>query len=116
MPKSYLETIVLVQIEQANIVAPDTEYRFSAPRKWRFDLAWPNLMLAVEVEGGVHSRGRHTRPAGYEKDCEKYNSAILLGWRVLRVTSKHIMSGEALLWIEQAIGMTDTTNNTTKTL
>ena len=62
-------------------------------------------MLALEIEGGVHSRGRHTRPIGYEKDCEKYNSALVLGWHVLRVTSKHISSGEALSWVEDMLNV-----------
>ena len=44
-------------------------------------------MAAVEIEGGTWSGGRHTRGAGYEADCIKYNIATLKGWRVLRFTS-----------------------------
>jgi len=43
-------------------------------------------MIAVEVEGGVWSRGRHVRGAGYLADLEKYNAAVVMGWRVLRYT------------------------------
>jgi very-short-patch-repair endonuclease len=64
--------------------APECEYRFDAERRWRFDFAWPNLKLAVETEGGVWIRGRHVRPVGYLADLEKYNRAVVLGWRVLR--------------------------------
>ena len=63
--------------------APVREYRFAAPRRWRFDFAWPHLMLALECEG----MGRHQRFAGYRSDCEKYTQAALMGWRVLRVMS-----------------------------
>lgn len=56
------------------------EYRFHPTRKWRFDFAIPELKLAVEIEG----RGRHQTVDGFRKDCEKYNAALLLGWRVLR--------------------------------
>jgi hypothetical protein len=56
------------------------------------------------VDGGVHSGGRHTRGAGFEVDCEKLNEAVLLGYRVLRVTTKHVESGDALEWIERALG------------
>lgn len=66
------------------------EHRFDRVRKWRFDFAWPSRMLAVEVEGGTHSGGRHTRGAGYAADCEKYNAATISGWRVLRFTSDHL--------------------------
>lgn len=63
-----------------------SEYRFHPTRKWRFDFAHPEKMIGIEIEGGVFSKGRHTRGMGYIKDCEKYNSAIILGWRVLRYT------------------------------
>lgn len=72
-------------------------------RRWRFDFAWPAHMLAVEVDGGTYSGGRHTRGAGYERDCEKANEAVLRGWRVLRVTTQQVDSGEALAWIERAL-------------
>ena len=64
--------------------APECEYRFDPERRWRFDFAWPSLRIAVEIEGGVWIRGRHVRPVGYLADLEKYNRAVVLGWRVLR--------------------------------
>lgn len=36
-------------------------------------------------------------------DCEKYAEAVLAGWRVIRVTSTHVNSGEALEWIRRAL-------------
>lgn len=65
---------------------PTPEYRFAPPRRWRFDYAWPDARVAVELEGGVHSGGRHVRGAGFERDAEKYNAAAASGWRVLRYT------------------------------
>ena len=79
------------------------EYRFNPLRKWRFDFAWPELMLAVEVEGGIWSGGRHTRGDGFIKDCEKYNCAAEYGWTVLRYANKPINSGEAANQIERII-------------
>ena len=55
-------------------------------RKWRFDIAWPEYKIAVEVEGGVYTSGRHTRGVGYEMDLRKYNAAALCGWLVFRAT------------------------------
>ena len=60
-------------------------------------------MLAVECEGGTYSKGRHVRGEGFAKDCEKYNVAALLGWRVLRFTGSMIYSGEAVTQIEEAL-------------
>lgn len=65
---------------------PVSEHRFDATRRWRFDFAWPDKKVAVEIEGGTHANGRHNRAAGYAKDCEKYNAAAEAGWRVLRYT------------------------------
>ena len=53
-------------------------------------------MIAVELEGGVWTNGRHSRGAGFTSDCEKYNEAQLLGWRVLRFTSEHLNNGYAM--------------------
>jgi hypothetical protein len=72
------------------IPIPIPEYKFFAKRKWRIDYAWPNNYLAVEIEGGVYSRGRHIRPTGFINDMEKYNCLILCGWKLLRFTPKNI--------------------------
>ena len=62
------------------------EYRFDPTRRWRFDFAWPEERVAVECDGAVYARGRHTRGYGFEGDCEKLNAATRQGWRVLRYT------------------------------
>ena len=62
------------------------EWRFRPSRKWRFDYAIPAARVAVEVEGGVFTGGRHTTGAGFTADLEKYNTAESMGWHVLRIT------------------------------
>ena len=79
------------------------EYQFDAKRKWRFDRAVPSRMVAVELEGGVYSGGRHVRGGGFEKDCEKYNAAALAGWKVGRFTARMVDNGEALAWLRKAL-------------
>ena len=101
---SELEDLLQFQMRVAGVPAPVLEHRFHDVRKWRMDFAWPDLLIAVEVEGGTWAGGRHTRGAGFEKDCEKYNTAALLGWRVYRFTSSMIKSGRALETIEEAFG------------
>jgi very-short-patch-repair endonuclease len=91
------------QCEAAGLPAPEREVRFHATRRWRFDLLWRAKRIAIEVDGGVFLGGRHTRGVGYTKDCEKLNEALLLGFRVLRVTPGQVQSGQALAWIERAL-------------
>ena len=76
------------QLMNGGMPDPVEEYYFHPKRKWRFDRAWPQYLVAVELEGGVWSEGRHVRPQGFEGDCEKYNTAATFGWRVLRFTGK----------------------------
>lgn len=82
---------------------PLREYRFHPTRKWRFDIAWPTKMVAVEVDGGAWIGGRHTSGSGFEADCVKLSTAAAMGWRVLRVTPRMIRDGVALTLIEQAL-------------
>lgn len=100
---SDLEETLAFQIRATGLPEPVREYRFAPPRRWRVDFAWPNVALLVEVEGGHWTGGRHTRGAGFDKDCEKYNEAGLLAWRLIRVTSTHIKSGQAVEWIKRAL-------------
>lgn len=72
---------------------PVAEHKFHDTRRWRFDLAWPALKLAAEVNGGVFVGGRHSRGAGQMKDYEKLNAAVLLGWSVIQVVPKQITDG-----------------------
>ena len=100
---SPLETLLLAQIQQAGIPEPCRETRFHPLRRWRLDMSWPALHLAVEIEGGTKSKSRHTNCIGYENDCRKYNEAVLHGWRLLRFTGDMIQQGEALAMLIRAM-------------
>lgn len=89
--------------EQAGIPAPEYEFRFAAPRRWRFDYAWPLHKVALECEGGVFVSGRHTRPTGFVRDMEKYNEATARGWLILRCQPKELMLTKTLDYIKSAI-------------
>jgi very-short-patch-repair endonuclease len=83
------------------------EYRFHPARRWRFDAAFPARKVAIELDGGVFAAGRHTRGAGFIKDCEKINEAQVLGWRVFRFTPQQMESGEMSSFLERALGISD---------
>ena len=102
---SFLEIVLLAEIEQNNLPKPEREYRFHPKRKWRFDFAWPEIKAAVEVEGGIWITGRHNRGQGFIDDCEKYNEAALLGWTVLRFPGDWVADGQAIKYLERLITM-----------
>jgi hypothetical protein len=78
------------------IPLPEKEYKFHHERKWRFDFCWKEKMIALEVEGGVWSNGRHTRGSGFIKDMEKYNAAAVLGYRVVRCMPSELCKIETM--------------------
>ncbi|MBE0696648.1 MAG: hypothetical protein IH586_06965 [Anaerolineaceae bacterium] len=90
-------------MQLSGLPVPEREFLFHSKRKWRFDFAWPDLLIAVEVEGGIWSGGRHVRGEGYEADCEKYNTAQMEGWMVLRFTPGMLKRSSAGEMIEKAI-------------
>jgi hypothetical protein len=61
--------------------------------------------LAVEIEGGAWVGGRHTRAKGFLADIQKYNTATLMGWRIIRVTPQMVEKGEVVTLVLQAMGM-----------
>lgn len=93
---SPLERLFLDHCLLAGLPPPVQEHRPIAGRRWRFDFAWPEAMVALEVEGGTWAHGRHNRGSGYESDVQKYNAATMAGWKVLRATGAMVRSGEAL--------------------
>lgn len=95
---------LLRHCELSGVPLPVLEYRF-CERRWRFDAAWPEpQMVALEIDGGAWTNGRHTRGAGFIADCEKLNEATLLGWRVIRVTPQQVENGKALALVQRALG------------
>lgn len=100
------------QCTEAGLTPPVRELHFHPTRRWRFDYAFVDARLALEVQGGAFKttggRGRHTRGPGYREDLAKLNEAQLLGWRVLQVLPEDIRSGRALLLVQRALGCVDT--------
>lgn len=94
--EDYLEN----QITTNSLTKPTREYRFIPPRRFRFDFAWVDVKFAVEVDGNVFGKSRHTSGKGFSVDCEKFALACIDGWRVMRVTTGQVSSGEAITWIK----------------
>ncbi len=106
--KAKQESDIFTKICKSNLsVECIKEYRFHPTRRWRFDYAIPSHKIALEVEGGVWTNGRHTRPQGFLKDMEKYNTASALGWRVLRTTPSELLKVATINLLKQAIQSTN---------
>lgn len=92
MKQSSLErTFDTLRLQLApDLPEPEREYRFHHKRKFRFDFAWIDDRVACEVEGVISAKSRHTTISGYTKDCDKYNLAAEMGWRVFRYTVIHL--------------------------
>lgn len=73
------------------------ELSFCEGRLWRMDYAFPDAKVAVEVEGGTWTGGRHTTGSGFKKDAEKYNTAASLGWLVLKATPDMLVDDDFLV-------------------
>ena len=86
------------QLRAVGIDPPAREHRFHPTRNWRFDYAWPDLQLAVELQGfGHHQLNR------YFSDVEKFNAAMLAGWHIYLVTTAMVHNGTGLALVEQAL-------------
>lgn len=108
LSNSALAAIAFLQLlKEARLAEPIMEYRFDAHRQWRFDFAWPERKVALEVDGGIWKQGRHTRGAGWLKDTEKLNSAATQGWRMLRCTPQQLASPEMIETIKAALNHRD---------
>jgi very-short-patch-repair endonuclease len=102
--ESELEIHLATRIRQLRLPEPVTQHRFHPIRRWRFDFAWLDQRLAVEVDGGTYSAGRHVRASGFHGDAEKLNAATELGWRILRFDRDMVIDDTAVATIARVLG------------
>ena len=103
MSKSALEAELALQIRALGLPEQVREYTAVEGRKFRFDFAWLEHRLLVEVNGGTYTKGAHSTGRGIARDYEKANLATLDGWRVLMFDGKAVKSGVAVEVIRQAL-------------
>jgi very-short-patch-repair endonuclease len=94
-------------IELAGLPTPERQHRFAKDlgRQFRFDFAWPDRKLAVEVDGATFMLRRSSKQRGRlvpvgrhnrREDLQRANIAARLGWMVLRYTPDMVFKGEAI--------------------
>lgn len=118
MANSTLETAFAYQAKVVGLPAYEQQYRLAAitvglgagVRKrlkdaglqdWRFDFAWPDRKLLVELNGGTFINGRHNRGSALKSEYKKWNHAQSEGFNVLIFDSGMVTSGEAVNQVEK---------------
>ena len=56
---SYLETSFEMWLQSEGITGFEREFTFTVGRKWRFDFAWRQQQVAVEIDGLTNRGGSH---------------------------------------------------------
>ncbi len=98
------ERLVADACHNLGLPEPEREHKFavSIGRMWRFDFAWPDQRVALEIDGDLWN-GRHTSGDGRRDDMVRDAFALLDGWRVFRVDALLLRQGYALKWLEIAL-------------
>lgn len=108
MPKkSHLEKKFLAKWEsvaQPDDPRPVTEYYAVPKRRFRWDVAWPDHKILIEIQGGTWNGGAHGRGSGIRRDANKNNLAVAAGWRCFFVTPD-LLREDADLLIAQIKGL-----------
>ncbi len=100
-----LEEMFALQCEQAGFPAPLREYAAVPGRRFRWDFAWTDARVLVEINGGTYAHMGHSTGTGIARDYEKSNCAQLRGWRTLVFDRRMVESGEAVTFVGKALGL-----------
>lgn len=98
-----IEGALVVELQRAGLGGYERNYRFDPRRRLELDFAWIAARVAIEVQGGVHSRGAHVRPEGYRRDAEKSRRAQLMGWIVLPCLAADVKDRSIIADVETAL-------------
>jgi very-short-patch-repair endonuclease len=79
VPESELERRAIELLRRRRLPEPIRQFAIGAHR---VDLAYPDRLLAIELDGRAH----HWRRDRWEADLARQNALELRGWRVLRFT------------------------------
>jgi len=92
--ESPMETRLRLLLQGGGMTATECGFELTRADRSRvgwFDLAWPERMVLVEYDGDQHRTSSHQ----YDRDIRRFDDAAELGWRVVRVRSRGILSNPA---------------------
>lgn len=89
LERRYMDAAAATQLPVAALQFPVT----AGAKRYLIDFAYPEHMLAVELDGWRFHGGR----AAWEADIERSNALVAAGWRVLRGTWRSIQDDPSTL-------------------
>jgi hypothetical protein len=94
-PGSALEVMFVRLVDRLGIPMPQLQYKIADGSRViaRVDAAWPEIRLAVEVDG-AHA---HATAQSLQRDLARQNALVLLGWTVLRFTWNDVVRRPAAI-------------------
>jgi hypothetical protein len=97
--ESDLELVSLRAIVRAGLPLPVQQHRVTlAGKRYRIDLAYPELKIAIELVGWDPHQGRES----FDDDKARSGELIADGWVVIEITSRH-HSADYTRWIAGAL-------------
>ena len=101
MKRTEVEDLLESQMQEAGLVGFVREYQAIEGRRFKWDFAFVEDRLLIEVQGAVWVKGGHSTGVGITRDCEKFSIASANKWFTIPVTTDHVKNGKALEWIKQ---------------
>ena len=83
------ESKLRIQLHDDGLPPPEVQWKIHGPSgvvRYRIDLAYPELKLAIEYDGRDH----HTSAADRAKDARRRKALRRLGWTVLVLTASDV--------------------------
>ena len=107
--KSELEDTFRFQLKAARLPNAMEQVRLIPKRRFKHDFFFEApYNLAVEIQGGIWmKKGGHNTGQGIKKDCEKHTLTTLAGYWSMAFTGDHVLSGQALKWVQEFIEKVD---------
>ena len=106
-------------VAQVGLPDPVAPPRVLATRRFRFDFAWPEQKVALEVEGGFFGSGRrcpacrqlprsgHSSVRRLKDDADKYSWAAATGWTIIRRWPDALLTDETRAMLRAAFRLQD---------
>ena len=99
-----VEHLTFMRLLDVNFIPrPEREFRFHPVRKFKFDYAFKEYKVALELEGGVFTKQAHGSVTGVLRDIEKYSLAASLGWRIVRCIPSKLNTSKTIQLIKDAL-------------